>query len=274
MLTVSIVTYHVDPDELKRCLASLDTEAVTTVYIVDNSSDESTRRIAESYGKAVYLAGDNVGYGAGHNRALRRVLESGEATYHLVLNSDVRFDPEILTRLTALMDRYPGIGQLQPRILNPDGSMQWTVRRLPAPLDLIGRRFLPKSLMRKRDRRYLLQHIDHSRPFNVPYHQGSFMLLRVEALRRVGLFDERFFMYPEDIDLTRRIHRSYVTLYWPGERIVHDHRAASYSSGRMLRVHMANMVRYFFKWGWIFDRERRRENRRLDSGLTYLDDIK
>lgn len=93
------------------------------------------------------------------------------------------------------------------------------------------------------------------------------MLMRCAALRRVGLFDTRFFMYPEDIDLTRRLHRHYRTLYWPDIEAVHKHRASSYASFRMLWIHAHNMIRYFNKWGWFFDRERRRMNRRLVGSL-------
>ena len=68
-------------------------------------------------------------------------------------------------------------------------------------------------------------------------------------------------MYPEDIDLTRTIHRDYLTLYYPAVTIVHNHAQASYKSLRMLWVHIVNMCRYFNKWGWLFDPERSRYNR-------------
>ena len=87
------------------------------------------------------------------------------------------------------------------------------------------------------------------------------MLLRCDTLREVGLFDERFFMYPEDIDLTRRIHAVAKTIFYPYVKVVHNHRRASYHSLRMTLIHIANMVRYFNKWGWFFDRARRRINR-------------
>ena len=89
------------------------------------------------------------------------------------------------------------------------------------------------------------------------------MLTRVRALNDVGLFDERFFMYPEDIDLTRRINRHYTTMYVPSVNVVHDHRAASYKNHRMMWIHSANMIRYFNKWGWIWDSERREINKKL-----------
>ena len=91
---------------------------------------------------------------------------------------------------------------------------------------------------------------------NVPYLSGCFMLLRTKALQKARLFDERFFMYPEDIDLTRRIHRDYLTVYFPHVTIIHNHEHASYKSLKMLLVHIVNMCRYFNKWGWFVDKER------------------
>lgn len=261
-VNVSIVTYHTDSCELLKCLESLRSDVVNTIYVIDNSSQQRIRDLVCSVDKVCYIASENVGYGAAHNVALRRSLECG-ADYHLVLNSDVRFEPDVLSRLVDVMNSRVDIGQLQPRIVYPDGELQYTVRLLPTPLDVFGRRFLPARLIHRRNSRYLLKHIDHGHEFNVPYHQGSFMLLRISALKTVGLFDERFFMYPEDIDLTRRIHSKFVTLYYPGEEIVHDHRRESYKSWRMLRIHIINMIRYFNKWGWFFDAERRRINRSL-----------
>lgn len=265
MLTVSIVTYHTDLNELSTCLASLDCKEVDRIYIVDNASDEAMARFARQQKGVVYIASENRGFGAGHNQAIRLAMEAG-ATYHLVLNSDVRFDPAILGRLTAVMDSRPQTGQLQPKILNADGTPQYTVRMLPTPADLILRRFVPSRFMKGRRERYLLKDLDHDKELNVPYHQGSFMLLRVEALKVTGLFDERFFMYPEDIDLTRRMHERYETLYYPGETVIHDHRASSYHNGRMLWIHVVNMVKYFNKWGWFRDVKRRRFNREIRKG--------
>lgn len=261
-LNVSIVTYRVDLDELARCLRSLDSGAVAAIYIIDNAGEERVRQFVAQWPKTVYLSADNPGYGAAHNIAMRRSL-TDRVPYHLVLNSDVEFDPAILPRLIAEMDRRPDVGQLQPRVTYGDGRLQYTVRMLPTPVDVFVRRFLPKGWFKRRRDAYLLKHLDHNSPFNVPYHQGSFMLLRCEALREVGLFDERFFMYPEDIDLTRRIHERYVTLYYPAETIIHRHRAESYTNWRLLRIHIVNMARYFSKWGWWCDPGRRKANRSL-----------
>jgi len=77
------------------------------------------------------------------------------------------------------------------------------------------------------------------------------------------MFDERFFMYPEDIDLTRRIHRKYRTVFYPEVSVVHQHAQGSYSNVKLLFIHIRNMVRYFNKWGWFFDKERREINNEI-----------
>lgn len=259
MLTASVVTYHTDLDELRQCIESVGQSAAERLYVVDNSRDDGIRGLCGRYGFVSYIPSENRGYGAGHNQAIRRARDAG-SRYHLVINSDIEFQPADLHRLVEYMDSNGRVGALQPRIVNPDGSLQYTVRMLPTPFDLILRRFLPEGWFRKRRERYELRHIDHDREFEAAYHQGSFMMLRMKALDEVGGFDERFFMYPEDIDLTRRIHQRYRTMYVPFVTVVHHHRAASYKSRRMLRVHIVNMIRYFNKWGWLFDAERRRIN--------------
>ena len=118
--------------------------------------------------------------------------------------------------------------------------------------------------------RYLLAAHDHDKELNCPYLLGSFLFFRNEALKDCGIFDERFFMYPEDIDITRRLHENWKTMYWPGVSIIHEHAAASRKSWKMLKIHFENMIRYFNKWGWIYDKKRRQFNRRLLSEISYI----
>lgn len=261
-VAASIVTFHTDSDELSRCLDSLDGDVFDKVYVIDNSRSEQTRRLCESRDGIEYIPSENIGYGAAHNIALRKSLAL-RRDYHLVLNPDITFRPSDIRTLLDYMERNGDVGALQPLVLNPDGTVQYTVRRVPDPFDLILRRFLPQWLFRRKRAEYELRHMDHSKSFNAPVHQGSFMLLRCSVLHCVGLFDERFFMYPEDIDLTRRIHAVSRTMFVPSVSVVHDHRAQSYRDLHMLWVHIVNMVRYFNKWGWLFDAQRRRFNREL-----------
>lgn len=268
MMNVSIVTYNTPLDELSRCLDVLSHPIVNRVFVVDNSESSSIHDICRAYDFARYMPNKNTGYGSAHNIAIRESMAEG-ADYHLVLNSDVIFSADILKELVAFMDSNEDVAQVQPDILNADGTRQYTCRLLPRPYDVFARRFLPSCFSKHSDERYLLKFFDHSRIADVPYQQGSFMLFRTKCFSEVGLFDERFFMYPEDIDITRRMHSRFRTVFYPNVSVVHAHRAASYHSLRMTLVHAVNMARYFNKWGWFFDSERRKVNRKTLDALGY-----
>ncbi|MBD5346846.1 MAG: glycosyltransferase family 2 protein [Bacteroides sp.] len=259
-LTASIVTYHTPLSDLDAAIASL--AGADRIWIIDNASDYVTETHCSNYGnRIIYIPGNNVGYGAGHNKALRLAIDNA-SDYHLVVNADVSFEPSTLTRAVEYMERRPEIGLLHPRLRYPSGTEQHTVRLLPTPFDLIARRFLPHALFNKRLERYELKKLCREHEIEAAYVQGSFMLLRIETLVYCGLFDERFFMYPEDIDLSRRIAATgrWKVIYSPSFEAIHNHAAASYKSIRMLRIHIVNMIRYFNKWGWFADSFRRQSN--------------
>lgn len=253
-LTASIVTYRTDSTELEAVLRLLEQSCVEKVFVVDNGRDSGLMRVCSVFGNTVYIPSDNGGYGAGHNQAIRRAMSDG-STFHLVMNSDLSFKAEALEELVRYMEEHDDVGCVQPRIVNSRGELQYTVRRLPSPVDLIGRRFLPRFMLRGRLDRHEMRNVDHNAEFNAPFHQGSFMFLRTKALQETGLFDERYFLYGEDIDLTRRIHERYRTMYVPFMTVVHEHRRASYHSLWMLGVHCVSMIRYFNKWGWCVNQK-------------------
>lgn len=206
------------------------------------------------------FTGKNLGYGAAHNIAIRKAMERG-SRYHAVLNPDVEFESSVIDRLAQRLDQDPAVALAMPKIFSREGELQYLCKLLPTPSDLIFKRFFPFAYSKNKAERFQLKFADYDKEMNVPYLSGCFMFLRVEALREVGLFDERFFMYPEDIDLTRRLHERYQTLYCPTVSIVHAHSAASYKSKKMLVIHIVNMIRYFCKWGWFFDSQRTKTNR-------------
>ena len=123
--------------------------------------------------------------------------------------------------------------------------------------------FLPGWLFAKRNKRYELAHSKYKHIMNVPCLSGCFMFLRMSTLKETGLFDERYFMYAEDFDLTRRIHRKYKTLFFPQVSIYHKFSRGSHRSLRLFFAHTTSMVRYFFKYGWFYDNERRHFNHRI-----------
>lgn len=260
VLNVSIVIYKTNEEKIHRLVALLrQCKAVNDVFIIDNSP--SPFQTPHNMDATYIFNNNNCGYGRAHNIALRKTIEN-KIPYHLVLNPDVVFDPSIINELLEYMEGHTSIGSLMPKIYYPNGDLQYLCKLVPAPMDLFGRRFLPKWMMKKRKRRFELYDSGYNTIMNVPYLSGCFMLLRTSTLEDVGLFDERFFLYPEDIDLTRRIHKKYKTIFYPYVSVIHEYGRGSYKSMKLLYFHIVNMCRYFNKWGWFFDKERKEINAR------------
>lgn len=267
-ITASIVVYNSPRLQVARALLCLLSSEVKTIYLIENGPDRALAFFADYSPRIFYLSVINDGFGAGHNIALWEALKNPDG-FHLVMNADVWWDGEIISTLTDYLRENPDVGMVMPKVFYPDGDLQYACRMLPTPLDLFAKRFLPAGLTRRRMERYLLADHDHDVPLNCPYLLGSFLLFRNKALKDCGVFDDSFFMYAEDIDITRRIHERWKTMFYPKVSIIHEHAAASRRSRKMLRIHLSNMIKYFNKWGWFFDRKRRRINRELRRSLTY-----
>jgi GT2 family glycosyltransferase len=112
---------------------------------------------------------------------------------------------------------------------------------------------------------YELRHKDYNSIMEVPNLSGCFMFVRTEVFSKVGLFDERYFLYLEDTDLCRRINEHYRTVYYPVESIIHGYRRESYKSFKLLAYHLRSSIQYFNKWGWFNDRKRALINQAVNS---------
>lgn len=266
----SIVAFHNDPAELVAAIRSvLGAPLRTACTVVDNSASCSLRECVLDSGAQYVHAQRNLGFGAGHNLALRNHIETGE--FCLVLNPDVKFLPEVLSVLYDFMRKHQDVGLVMPKILYPDGNDQRLCRRLPAPHDLFIRRFLGgvgRIVLGRQLAKYELSDIDMSVPWEVPCLSGCFMLIRSSVLEQVGLFDERYFMYMEDFDLCRRIGRRAKTVYDPHASITHGYAKGSYANPTLLRHHVLSSIRYFAKWGWYSDKERKELNQRVIPFLS------
>ncbi len=261
MINSSIVLFQHSTTEISPLIKTLKKSGVISeVFLIDNSPTPSPE--FENLSVTYIFTGKNLGYGAAHNIAIRKSIEQN-IPYHLVINPDISFDLTILERIEDFMNNNSEIGHLMPKVFYPNGEIQYLCKLLPTPFDLIFRRFLPSAWSQKRMEKFEMRETGYNRIMDVPYLSGCFMFLRTEALKEVGLFDERFFMYPEDIDLTRRIHKKYRTVFYPEVSIIHHHAQSSYLNLRMLWIHISNMIKYFNKWGWIFDNERRKINREI-----------
>jgi GT2 family glycosyltransferase len=263
----SIVTYKTDPQEVARAVSQfLAVPLKTHLCIVDNSPQPMPPPHFDASRVSYHFSNANLGYGRGHNIALRSA--EGRARYNLVMNTDILYSPKVVTHLVSFMDTNPDAGLSAPKVRYPDGSLQHVCRLLPTPANMFLRRFMPKmSWTRRADERYELRWWDHERVANIPYFQGSFMMLRTGLCNSLGGFDERFFLYGEDIDLTRRIHKVARTLYVPDVSITHEYRRYSNRSLRGTWIGIQNNCRYFNKWGWLLDRERKAINRAVVRSL-------
>lgn len=266
-LTGSIVLYKSGSEVRQAITSFLNTALPIKLFLVDNSPTNELQQTLSNFiadPRVEYIFNNaNIGFGAAHNIALRKAIDI--SPYHLVLNPDVTFNSGVLEQLYEYAERNKDVGQIAPRILYPDGSLQYACKLLPTPVDMIFRRFMPAGAIAKRMEEFEMKHSGYDKEMQVPYMSGCFMFLRTEALKKIGLFDERFFMYPEDIDLTRRMHRHYRTMFYPAVHIIHAHARESYKSLRLFWIHITNMVKYFNKWGWVFDSERRRVNKRIKA---------
>ena len=277
MITASIVTYNNNLLDLEGILRSLLISPVQKVWIIDHSDtdtllgdelqeykrkdDEYLRHEGRGF-KLEYIKEANRGYGCGHNVALRLAMEEG-SQYHLVVNPDVWFGAEVIPALWRLMEEDETIAHVMPKVLFLNGSVQCLAKLLPTPWDLFCRFFLPARLISKRNDRFELRHSGYDKEMNVPFLSGCFMFFRMSALKSEGIFDERFFMYMEDVDITRRLHAKYKTLFFPSVSIYHRFSRLSYHNWHLSLAHMVSVVKYFNKWGWIYDKGRRRFNKRL-----------
>ena len=265
MLNVSIVTYQTPlKDVLNAVSTCYESQVVVHIYVIDNSPEDSLSEalIPEYKHKVKYTHNpSNPGYGAAHNIAINESL-SHSIPFHLVLNADVIFDYRILDQIVSYANRYKNVGLIAPKMLYEDGSVQCSRKLLPTPINMFLRAFLPKPFRTRIDDRFQLECFGHDRPLFVPYVSGAFMFLRTSVLHKIGVFDERFFMYPEDIDLSRRIAQGSEVSFVPDFIITHKYGGATRKSLRMFVIHAFNMCRYFNKWGWIFDKGRRDLNKR------------
>lgn len=263
MITASIVLYNTKIEYVNRVVESYQPSKEKVLYIVDNSEIKSREYDKRAYVHYIFL-GKNIGYGAAHNIAIDLAMQEN-SEYHVVLNPDIAFEPNIIDELKNYADKNEDVVYMMPKVLYPNGELQYLCKLLPTPFDLIFRRFFPQiDRIKKRNDRYVLKESGYNKIMNPPCLSGCFMFMRVSSLKKYELlFDERFFMYCEDFDLIRRLHRIGKTIFYPKVSIVHTHEKSSYKNIGMLLQHIKSAYKYFNKYGWFRDAERDEMNKEI-----------
>jgi len=270
-LTCSIVLYKTEKSELVHVLSCIlgSKDLTLKIFLIDNSPTDILGEVASMDSRIEYIFNNaNIGYGSGHNIAIRK--SDGISKYHLILNADIEFDPKILTKAYDYMQVHQDTSMVSPQIRLPNGTLEYFCRRLPTPFDLIARRFVPgvaKQLFQDKLHNYILYNEDYSKSMNIPNLPGCFMFVRMKALQRVNGFDENFFMYVEDIDLTRKLNKVGKTIYYPEIVIKHCLARGSYKFSKLMVYHIASAIYYFNKWGWFYDPERTKINNAVTVAL-------
>ncbi|MRM83757.1 glycosyltransferase family 2 protein [Riemerella anatipestifer] len=264
IVTASIVLYKNERKKLQEAINSflnskMDFKSI--LYLVDNSPTDDLKDIVE-HSNVVYIFNpSNPGFGAAHNIAIKKAMNEN-SKYHLVLNPDVYFNEDVIREIINYMETDVSIANVMPKVYYPDGNIQYLCKLLPTPYDWIGRRFNPfKKMVEKRNQLFELRFTNYDKTMDVPYLSGCFMFLRLEAVKKTGLFDEKIFMYGEETDLCRRlIANGFRTVFYPNVSIYHHFEKGSHKSWRLTKIGIQSAIYYFNKWGWFFDKERKKIN--------------
>src|SRR6266568_3633865 len=251
-LSISVVSYRT-PGPLRECLTALARERESldlNVTVVDNASGDGSAELVEQQFPWVRLIRNqrNAGFGPAHNQA----LQQAEGRYWLVLNSDTEPSPGSLRTLVEFMDAHPDAAVAGPKLRYPDGTIQSSRRRFPTLATLFFestqlQRFWPRNAALRRY--YVLDRSDDE-PQDVDWLAGACLCVRAAAADQVGVFDERFFMYSEELDWCRRFRKAgWRISYVPSAEVVHLEGASSrLDLAARDRLFQASKLAYAAKW--------------------------
>ena len=251
-LWASVISYRT-PALLRQCLKALERDRAgvdLTVTVVDNASGDGSPELVEAEFPWVRVVRNtrNVGFGAAHNQVLRVV----DAPYVLLLNSDAAPNPGALRTLVDFMVANPDVAVAGPTLRYPDGTVQPSRRRFPTPATLflestqIQRFWIDNAVLR----RYYIADRRDDEPQSVDWLVGACLCVRRSAMARVGLFDERFFMYSEELDWCRRFRADgWRIAYVPAAEVMHlEGASARRDLAARDRQFQTSKLRYAAKW--------------------------
>lgn len=258
MLTGSVVLFCNPVDQLRRLFDSVrESVCFVDFIVVDNSPTSMLMGLVYEYGFTYIHLPNNPGFGAAHNHAFRQTKNS---SVHFIINPDVVFDSSCISKCAQFMEANSDVSCVVPKVYYPDGQLQRLCKLLPTPLNLFSRRFF-KALANKLDYDFELRWFDYNYLVDVPYVSGCFMAIRSSSFKKINGFDENFFMYLEDLDLSRRLLALGRVVFNPEIVVIHEFAKQSFKNKKLLFCHIGSALKYFNKWGWFIDRERSEINR-------------
>ena len=250
---ISIVVYNPDLDNLNLLLKKIIAlKNNCKVFLIDNSDKKNKINYFHS-SQIVYIKNiRNIGYGAANNISIKECLKNS-VKYLFVINYDISFKTNVFVEMLTFLSVNKDIGLIMPRILYPDGKNQYLPKTQPVYNSIIKRKIfhLTNFFFKKFVFNYEARHLNDSINYNVKNISGCFMLFNLELLKYDALFDERYFLYMEDYDLSRKLSYNYNLILFNKSIIYHDYYSGANKKFKLLYLFLKSYVLYFNKWGWF-----------------------
>ncbi len=251
VITCSVVVFKENLSGLHKTIDSfLQIPLSKKLFLIDNTPNRFFEYLFVDK-EIEYLAiEENIGFGSGHNKIIKFI--ENVSKYHLILNPDVKFKQDVIPNLILELEKNSNISMIAPKVIFPNGEHQYSCRRYPTPFELIVRRFgVLKPYFANTVKKGEYRDIDLSKPFSPEYITGCFQVYKTSDFVKMEGFDNRYFLYMEDVDICRKIDKiGKKKLYDPNEQIIHVLKKGSSKKIRLLFFHISSAIKYFLKWGF------------------------
>lgn len=247
-VSASIVIYNENSVTLQKAIESFECLPFDKeLIIVDNSLKPLLKKFCENYKGIEYIhSGENIGFGAGHNLAFSSLRRKSDI--HLVINPDIHFSFNSIVKMIEWFYSEDDMALAVPSVVYPDGSLQYIARKIPTPGSLFKRRLNLYGIF---DDFVKSDELDHNIPkeaMEIPFAHGCFMLFKSDVFNNLKGFDERFFMYMEDVDIFIRAKEFGKTVWYPYSQVTHEHRRGSSRNLKLFYFHLLSALKFFWKY--------------------------
>ncbi len=246
-ISATIVLFHEEVEVLQKTIASfLKLPFKKTLYLVDNSTTNALKSVCVHPEVRYIFNKKNNGFGAANNQVISKI--DTVSTHHLVLNPDISFSLSAVETLLVVLEKDSSLAMVAPRVIYPNGRLQYTCRKHPTILGMFLRRtriFQPYVKKRMYQEEQLAQF------FSPEFIHGCFMLFKTPDFVQIEGFDPRYFLYMEDADICRKLSITGKKIgYVPSAIVTHVHRKGSAKKIQLLYHHINSAIKYFNKWGF------------------------
>lgn len=241
-VSASVVTYN---DGQRACetvksIAENTKKYPLTLYVIDNASSDDTVSLIENLGYVSVIKNtENIGFGAAHNVVLGQPL----GKYHFVINPDITLNSDVISDMTDYLETHPDAVMVTPKILNVDGTEQ----KLPKERPTFRRLFLGRLSSKIRSE-YVRADENSTEPYDIDFCTGCFFGIRTDVFKKLLGFDQRYFMYLEDADLTLKAKSKGRVVFLPQFSVTHAWERESSKSLKYLAIHITSCFKFLLKW--------------------------